>query len=175
MLAHGPMNAKKSTPPETSLRKRETQAADSEGNDRTVSVEHRKGEAAMARALRTRTRTKAQRTTQRRAKPDVTDEEEQILRAATLHLMMKHGSLLLATGARKIRIKALEVWIITVTLRYPTGHEGYVGDLLCDGETFTFLTEPAVIEERVQKIADDPEGLRQWDEYRASTLHPGKE
>ena len=126
----------------------------------------------MARALRTRTRTKAQRTTQRRAKPEVTDEEEQILRAATLNLMMKHGSLLLATGARKTHIKALEVWIITVTLRYPTGHEGYVGDLLYDGETFTFLTEQAVIEERVRKIVEDPERTRKWNERRGSALHP---
>jgi hypothetical protein len=128
----------------------------------------------MVRAGRTRTRTKAQRTTQRRAKPEVTDEEEQILRAATLHLMMKHGSLLLATGARKIRIKRLEVWIITVTLRYPTGHGGYVGDLLYDGETFTFLTEQAVIDERVRNIAEDPQRARKWNECRASSLHPGR-
>jgi hypothetical protein len=124
----------------------------------------------MARAVRTRTRMKAQR----RAKPEVTDEEELILRTATLHLMMKHGSLLLATGARKALIKALEVWIITVTLRYPTGHEGYVGDLLYDGETFTFLTEQAVIEERVRKIVEDPESTREWNERRGSALHPGR-
>jgi hypothetical protein len=148
-----------------------TQAADIEGNDRTVPVEQRKGEAAMVRA---RTRTKVQRTTQRRAKPQVTDQEEEILRAATLHLMRKHGSLLLATGARQIRVKGLEVWIITVTLRYPTGHEGYVGDLLYDGETFTFLTEQAVMDERVRRVAEDPERMRKWNEYRASSLHPGR-
>ena len=88
--------------------------------------------------------------------------------------MMKHGSLLLATAVRKTHIKGLEVWIINVTLRYPTGHEGYVGDLLYDGDTSTFLTEQAIMDERVRKIAEDPERTRKWNEYRASTLHPGR-
>lgn len=123
--------------------------------------------------LKKRVRTSASDTLTRQSKPEA-NEEEQILQAATLHLIMKHGSLLVATGARETRIKGLRVWIITVTLRYPTGHEGYVGDLLYDGETFTFLTEQAVMDERVRKIEEDPEGLRQWNEYRDSTLRPGK-
>jgi hypothetical protein len=61
-------------------------------------------------------------------------------------------------------------WIITVTLRYTSGHEGYIGDLLYDGEVFTMITEKSVITERARKIAADPEGIRKWNEYRASTL-----
>ena len=91
-----------------------------------------------------------------------------------MHLVVKYGSLLVATGARETRIKGLQVWIITVTLRYPTGFEGYVGDLLYDGEEFMFLTEQSVMDERVEKIANDPEGIRQWNEHRASVLPPGK-
>jgi hypothetical protein len=124
--------------------------------------------------LKKRMRKRTSTTAARRRKPEINDAEEQILRAATLHLMVRHGSLLVATGARKTLIKGFEFWIITVTLRYPTGHEGYVGDLLYDGEEFTFLTEQAVMDERIHKIAEDPERARKWNEYRASTLHSGR-
>ncbi len=51
---------------------------------------------------------------------------------------------------------------------------GYVGDLLYDGEAFTLLTDPSVMDERVRKIAEDPERLRKWNEYRATTLRAGE-
>jgi hypothetical protein len=120
--------------------------------------------------LKKRVRASAANLLTRKRKPEVHDEEEQVLRAATLHLMMKHGSLLLATRARPTSVKGIKVWIVTVTLRYPTGHEGYVGDLLYDGEQFTFLTEQSVRDERVRRIAEDPERVRKWHEYRDSTL-----
>jgi hypothetical protein len=91
---------------------------------------------------------------------EVVDEEERILRAATLELITKHGGHFVGTGLRETRVKGFRVWIITVTLRYAAGHEGYVGDLLYDGDNLTFLTEQPVIDERVRKIAADPEGLR---------------
>jgi hypothetical protein len=111
------------------------------------------------------------RTAGRQKQPELNRGEEEILRAATLHLMQKQGMFLVATGAREVRIRGLQVWIITVTLRFTTGHEGYIGDLHYDGEEFTFLTEQPVMDERARKIADDPERLRKWNEYRASTLH----
>ena len=120
------------------------------------------------------TRANASSVTKRRRQPEVLDEEERILREATKHLVYKHGMFLVATGVREARIKGFRVWIITVTLRYGTGDEGYIGDLLYDGEDFTFLTEQSVMDERARKIADDPERMRQWNEYRASTLHAGK-
>jgi hypothetical protein len=135
---------------------------------------HPEGEAPVVKKLKKDVQASASRTLSRRKKPEIDDEEESILRAATLHLMMKYGSLLVATGVREASIKGFKVWIITVTLRYATGHEGYVGDLLFDGETFTFLTEQAVMDERVRQIAEDPERTRKWNEYRASTLHPGR-
>jgi hypothetical protein len=127
----------------------------------------------VVKKLKNKVRASAARTMSCRKEPEI-KEEEQILRAATMLLGRKHGRLLVATGAREISIKGFQAWIITVTLRYPTGHEGYVGDLLYDGETFTFLTEQSVMDERKRKIADDPEGIREWNEYRDSTLRPGK-
>jgi hypothetical protein len=125
--------------------------------------------------VRERTPAQAKRATQRRRKePRINPEEEKILLAATLYLMRHHGMFLLGTAARKVLVRGLPVWVITVTLRYTTGHEGYVGDLLYDGEQFTFLTEQAVMDERVRQIADDPERQRKWDAYRASTLQAGE-
>ncbi len=121
-------------------------------------------------------RSKAGRVRKRRRKleileeEEVLDEEERILRAATIHLIRHHGGLLVATGLRETQLKRSRLWIITVTLRYPTGHEGYVGDLLYDGKDFTFLTPPEVVTERVRQIEADPALQREWDEYRASTL-----
>ena len=53
-------------------------------------------------------------------KPAVPEREERILRAATIHLIRKHGMFLVATGLREARIKGFRGWIITVTLRYTT-------------------------------------------------------
>ncbi len=128
----------------------------------------------MVSKARERTGTKAAAVSRQARTPDIT-EDERILREATKHLIRYHGGLFVATVLRREPYEGVPRWIITVTLRYPTGHEGNVGELLYDGEKFTFLTEQSVIDDRVQKIADAPEGLRQWDEYRASTLQPGKE
>jgi hypothetical protein len=121
-----------------------------------------------------RTRTKPKKAIRQKRKPKIDEQEEALYRAATLELITHHGGHFVATDLRKTTIKGFPVWIITVTLRYTTGFEGYVGDLLYDGEKFTMLTEKSVIDERVAKIAADPEGIRQWNEYRASTLRPGK-
>lgn len=103
----------------------------------------------------------------------IRDEEEQVLRAATRFLVQKHGLFLVATGARRLSVRELPVWVVQVALRYDRGHEGYLGDLLFDGEQFTFLTEPSVMDERARAVAGDAEGLRRWHEYRAATLQPG--
>jgi hypothetical protein len=106
----------------------------------------------------------------RKRAPVLADQTEEILRAATIYLIRTTGGLFVATGLREEPGKDRQRWIITVTLRFPTGYEGTVGELLYDGEGFTMLTETAVIDERVRQIAADPEGIRQWNEYRASTL-----
>jgi hypothetical protein len=77
-------------------------------------------------------------------------------------LIRKVGGLFVATGLRAARVKEHPIWIITVTMRYPTGHEGNVGELLFDGENFTMLTEDSVIDERVDRIAADPSAVREW-------------
>lgn len=125
----------------------------------------------LSKTVRSRASTVTKRRRKATEKKEVLDEEERILREATKHLVFQHGMFLVATGAREVSIKGIPVWIITVTLRYTTGHEGYIGDLLYDGEDFTFLTPPEVRKERAQQIAADPERTRQWNEYRASTLH----
>ena len=128
----------------------------------------------MSKKLSEKSRAAATRAKSTRKAPEINQEDEKILKAATIHLLFKHGMFLVATGVREARVRGLPVWIITVTLRYTTGHEGYVGDLLYDGEEFTFLTPPEVRKERSRQIAEDPERIRQWNEYRASTLSPGE-
>jgi hypothetical protein len=110
----------------------------------------------------------------RRRQSEDLHKEERILREATKDLVFQHGMFLVATGVRAARVKGFRIWIITVTLRYDAGDETYIGDLLYDGENFTFLTEQSVTAERARKLADDPERIRKWNEYRASTLRPGK-
>jgi hypothetical protein len=44
-------------------------------------------------------------------------------------------------------------WINAVHLRAPSGHAGYLGDLLYDGERFTELTNVELMRERVRQIA----------------------
>lgn len=128
----------------------------------------------MVKKLKRRVRMTAAGTRTRQRKTEINDAEEQILRAATRFLIQKHGMFLVTTGARQVSIRGMLVWIISVTLRYDKNDEGYVGDLLYDGEAFNFLTEQAVMEERVRKIAEDPDRLRKWNEYVSTTLHAGE-
>ena len=107
----------------------------------------------------------------------IDQEQEHVLRKAQEYLLFEAKRPMLWTVARIREEKAAggsRRWIIAVHLRYPTGFEGYLGDLLYDGERFTELTDPEAMRERARKIAADPEGVRQWNEYRASTLPPGE-
>lgn len=71
-------------------------------------------------------------------------------------------------GIREERIDdGKKHWIIAVHLRYPTGFEGYLGDLCYDGEGFSDLTDERTMCQRAAQIAADPEGIRHWNEYRA--------
>jgi hypothetical protein len=121
------------------------------------------------------TRSRVARVTKRRRKHEVpngeefVDQEERIFREATKHLVFDHGMFLVATGLCEARVKELRVWIIAVTLRYTTGHEGYIGDLLDDGKDFTFLTPPEVRKERARQIAADPARMRLNASRRSST------
>jgi hypothetical protein len=65
-------------------------------------------------------------------------------------------------------------WVIAVNLRYPTGFEGYLGDLVYDGTHFTELTNLELMRQRARQIAADPEGMRQWDEFRSSARRSRK-
>ena len=127
----------------------------------------------MVKRMQKVARTKAGHKTVPRMSPEAMNKEERILRAATIYLMRKVAGLLVATGLREEQKEGSRRWIITVTLRYPTGHEGYVGDLLFDGKGFSFITPLEVRKERIKKIAADPAGIRQWNEHRASTLRRG--
>jgi hypothetical protein len=124
----------------------------------------------MVKQVAERTRKKVRKATNRKPKPEINEQEEKILRAATIELITRHGGHFVATGLRETSIKGIPVWIITVTLRYDKGDEAYIGDMLYDGEKFTFLTEQSVIDERARKFADDPERIRKWNEYRASAI-----
>jgi hypothetical protein len=112
--------------------------------------------------------------TKRRPEAKIGDDFARILDLATQELIFRHGGLFVATAVRETLIKSIPVWIISVALRYPTGHEGYVGDLLYDGDLFTFLTPQSIVDERVRLIDADPENNRKWNEYRNPASRAGK-
>src|SRR5262249_29294816 len=65
-------------------------------------------------------------------------------------------------------------WIIAVNLRYPTGFEGDLGDLLYDGEKIIELTDLELMRARARQIAADPERDKKWNELleQAAALRP---
>ena len=108
----------------------------------------------------------------RRRKAALPDEEEEaILKRAQIYLLFEARRPMLWTVA-DIREETADDgsrrWIIAVHLRYPTGHEGYLGDLLFDGERVTELTDLELMRQRGREIAADPARQRDWDEYRAA-------
>jgi hypothetical protein len=124
-----------------------------------------------------RARGKAAPRARRKKVPEINEEEEEILRRAQIYLLFeaKRPMLWTVAGIREERGEGgAHRWVIAVNLRYPTGFEGYLGDLGYDGQRFTELTDLGLMRERARQIAADPEGQRQWDEYRASTLPPGE-
>ncbi len=131
----------------------------------------------MATRSRGPARAEAVEAKRRRKKPEINPEEEEILKKAQIYLLFEAGRPMLWTVAGIREEKGEDGsrrWIIAVNLRYPTGFEGYLGDLLYDGERFTELTDLELMWERGRQIAADPEGPRQWDEYRAAALRSGK-
>ena len=131
----------------------------------------------MARRSHGQARGKAAESKRRKRKPEINPEEEEILKRAQIYMLFEAGRPMFWTVAGIREEKADDGsrrWIIAVNLRYPTGFEGYLGDLLYDGTRFTELTDLEVMRERGRQIAADPEGIRQWNEYRAATLRSGK-
>ena len=124
-----------------------------------------------------KTRTRVRKPTKRKRKPEIKEEEEQILKKAQIYLLFeaKRPMFWTVAGIREERgDDSTRRWIIAVHLRYPTGHEGYLGDLAYDGTKIAELTDLALMQERAKKIADDPERERKWHDYQASTLQPRK-
>ncbi|MGP0067000.1 MAG: hypothetical protein ACLQGP_25835 [Isosphaeraceae bacterium] len=127
----------------------------------------------MARKPREQTRKSPVAVARRPKAREITDEEEAILKKAQIYLLFEAGRPHLWTVADIREEKAEDGsrrWIIAVNLRYPTGFEGYLGDLMYDGTRITELTDVELMRERSRKIAADPEGRRQWDELKASAL-----
>jgi hypothetical protein len=115
-------------------------------------------------------------TTTQRAAAELTDEQQHILREAMSYCVRQFPTLW-TTGGLPEECEGghgSRQWIIRVYLRYPTGFEGYLGDLRYDGKQFTELTDRKVMHERAKQIEADPALQRQWNEYRASTLPPRK-
>ena len=123
------------------------------------------------------TRAKAATVPRRTKPPPLNQEEEEILKKAQIYLLFeaKRPMLWTVAGIREEKAEdGSRRWIIAVNLRYPTGFEGYLGDLLYDGKKITELTDREVMRQRAREIAADPKGIREWNEYRASTLRPRK-
>jgi hypothetical protein len=131
----------------------------------------------VATRSRGQARPKAAESKRRKRKPEINQEEEDILKRAQIYLLFEAGRPMLWTvaGIREERGEdGSRRWIIAVNLRYPTGFEGYLGDLLYDGTRFTDLTDLELMRERGRQIAADPERDRMWNELRASTVPPGE-
>jgi hypothetical protein len=121
------------------------------------------------------TRAKAAAAARRKKAAEIFEEEERILRQAAIYCLLTFPTLWTVGGIKEEQgTDGSRKWIIAVHLRYPTGHEGYLGDLLYDGKKVTELTDRDVMRQRAKQIAADPKGIREWNEYRASTLRPGK-
>jgi hypothetical protein len=128
----------------------------------------------MVKHMPEKTGAKVRKATPRKQQLQALSEADRILQKALIYLVRKHGMFLVATDLKEENVDGSRRWVITVTLRYPTGHEGFVGDLLYDGKEFSFLTPAEVRRERINKIAADPERTRKWNEYRASTAQAGE-
>jgi hypothetical protein len=93
---------------------------------------------------------------------------EEILRRAQIYLLFEAKCPMLWTVAGIREEKGADGsrrWIIPIHLRYPTGFEGYLGDLLYDGARFAELTDRGLMQKRAEQIAADPERERKWHEY----------
>ena len=115
--------------------------------------------------------------TRRRKATPLDEEEEAILKRAQIYLLFEARRPMLWTVADIREEKGDDGsrrWVIAVHLRYPTGHEGYLGDLLFDGERITELTDLELMRQRGREIAADPARQRKWDEYRAANPSPGE-
>src|SRR5207247_72536 len=92
----------------------------------------------------------------RKKGPEINEEEEQILRKAQIYMLFeaKRPMLWTVAGIREEKTDdGSRRWIIAVNLRYPTGFEGYLGDLIYDGARITELTDLELMRERARQIA----------------------
>jgi hypothetical protein len=136
-----------------------------------------KRESPVLKKPREQTRKTAVKAARRSKTPELNEEEERILQKAQLYLLLEARRPHLWTVADIREEKGEDGsrrWIIAVNLRYPTGFEGYLGDLLYDGAKITELTDLGLMRERARQNAADPEGRRQWDELKAAALRAGK-
>src|ERR1700722_6014041 len=97
---------------------------------------------------------------------ELTAEEENIIQEAACYCL-HHFPMLWTTGGlpeERLANDHSRQLTIRVFLRCPTGHEGYLGELLYDGKNFTELTDRKIMRERAKTVAADPERARQWNE-----------
>ena len=109
--------------------------------------------------------------------PRLDEEEEAILKRAQIYLLFEAKRPMLWTVAGIREEKATDGsrrWIIAVHLRYPTGHEGYLGDLLFDGTRIVELTDVELMRQRGRVIAADPALQMEWEAFLAANPSPGK-
>jgi hypothetical protein len=115
-------------------------------------------------------RPKTPNTTKRKALREPTPQEVHVIREA-MSYCLHHFPMLWTTGGlpeEHVADGGVIKWRIHVYLRYPTGHEGYLGDLLYDGKIFVELTEREVMRQRACRIEADPALQREWDEYKSA-------
>jgi hypothetical protein len=129
----------------------------------------------MVKHVSEKTRAKTRKTTRGKKRSEINQEEEEVLQKAAIYCLRTFPMLWTVGGIKKdSRDDGACRWIIAVYLRYPTGFEGYLGDLLFDGKQVTELTDREVMRTREKQIAADPERMRKWNEYRAATVQAGE-
>lgn len=86
----------------------------------------------------------------------LTTEQERIIQEAAGYCLRNYPMLWTTGGVPQVRHaqNGSRQWLIHVFLRYPTGQECYLGDLLYDGKKFLELTARQIMRERAKEFAD---------------------
>lgn len=91
-----------------------------------------------------------------KATGELTKEQERIIQAAATYCL-RNFPMLWTTGGLPEECHAengARQWLVHIFLRYPMGQEGYLGDLLYDGNQFSELTTRQIMSERAKVIAN---------------------
>jgi hypothetical protein len=98
-------------------------------------------------------RSKTHKTIRRIHKPAISEEQAKILQHGAIYCLRNFPTLWTVGEIKEEKAEnGRRRWIIAVYLRYPTGFEGYLGDLLYNGKHITELTDRNIMRARARRI-----------------------